>query len=65
MLNGLDPLRDFDRVNGFHSVSGSNVSPSNRQQRPFYEEAHDQVFSPPLLMDSSLLADSYEDLLGE
>ncbi|CAI9758542.1 unnamed protein product [Fraxinus pennsylvanica] len=32
----------------------------------FYDmdETQDQVFSPPLLMDTSLLADSYEDLLA-
>lgn len=65
MLNGLDSFRDYDRVNGFLSVSGSNGSASDGQ-RSFYDidEAQDQVFSPPLLMDSSLLADSYEDLLG-
>ncbi|XVE67770.1 hypothetical protein DITRI_Ditri09bG0014900 [Diplodiscus trichospermus] len=28
------------------------------------EEQQDQVFSPPLLMDTSLLVDSYEDLLA-
>ncbi|EXC31381.1 hypothetical protein L484_017662 [Morus notabilis] len=65
MLNGLDSFRDYDRVNGFLSVSGSNGSASDGQ-RLFYDidEAQDQVFSPPLLMDSSLLADSYEDLLA-
>ena len=65
VLNGLDSLRDYDRVNGFLSVAASNGSASDGQ-RSFYDidESHDQVFSPPLLMDSSLLADSYEDLLG-
>uniref|UniRef100_A0A803QL92 HAUS augmin-like complex subunit 6 N-terminal domain-containing protein n=1 Tax=Cannabis sativa TaxID=3483 RepID=A0A803QL92_CANSA len=64
VLNGLDSLRDFDQVNGFFSVAGSNGTASDGQ-RSFYDtdEAHDQVFSPPLLMDSSLLADTYEDLL--
>lgn len=65
MLNGLDSLHDYDRVNGFLSVAALNGSASDGQ-RSFYDidEAPDQVFSPPLLMDSSLLADSYEDLLG-
>lgn len=65
MLNGLDSLHDYDRVNGFLSVAALNGSASDGQ-RSFYDidEAPDQVFSPPLLMDSSLLADSYEDLLA-
>ena len=64
MLNGLDSLRDYDRVNGFLSVAGSNGSASDGH-RAFYDiEESNEVFSPPLLMDSSLLADSYEDLLG-
>ncbi|XP_068335657.1 AUGMIN subunit 6-like [Pyrus communis] len=63
-LNDLDSLDDFDQVNGFLSAAGSNCAVSGRQ-RSFYdfEEAREQVFSPPLLMDSSLLAD-YEDLLA-
>lgn len=65
MLNGLDSLHDYNRVNGFLSVAALNGSASDGQ-RSFYDidEAPDQVFSPPLLMDSSLLADSYEDLLA-
>lgn len=65
MLNGLDSLHDFDQVNGFLSVDCSNGFATDAQ-KSFYDidEAQDQVFSPPLLMDSSLLADSYEDLLG-
>lgn len=64
VLNGLDSLDDYDQVNGFLSATGSNCAASDTQ-RSFYdfEEAQEQVFSPPLLMDSSLLAD-YEDLLG-
>ncbi|CAN6702849.1 unnamed protein product [Malus baccata var. baccata] len=64
VLNDLDSLDDFDQVNGFLSAAGSNCAVSDTQ-RSFYdfEEARDQVFSPPLLMDSSLLAD-YEDLLA-
>ncbi|KAH0984613.1 hypothetical protein GBA52_011790 [Prunus armeniaca] len=63
VLNGVDSLDDYDQVNGFLSATGSNCAASDTQ-RSFYdfEEAQEQVFSPPLLMDSSLLAD-YEDLL--
>ncbi|XP_022869776.1 AUGMIN subunit 6-like isoform X1 [Olea europaea var. sylvestris] len=65
MLNDLDSLDEFDGVNGFLSAVGSNSSVSD-PNRSFYDldETQDQVFSPPLLMDTSLLADSYEDLLA-
>ncbi|XP_059645726.1 AUGMIN subunit 6-like [Cornus florida] len=65
VLNGLDTLREYDRVNGFFSAAGSNRVVS-APQKSFYDMdgAEDQVFSPPLLMDSSLLAESYEDLLA-
>ncbi|XP_044466745.1 AUGMIN subunit 6-like [Mangifera indica] len=65
MLSELDSLRDFDPVKGFLSSTGSNGAISETQ-RSFYDidEAQDQVFSPPLLMETSLLADSYEDLLA-
>ncbi|KAL5581298.1 hypothetical protein UlMin_013740 [Ulmus minor] len=63
--NGLNSFHGYDQVNGFLSMSGSNGVTSGSQTL-FYdiEEPQDQVFSPPLLMDSSLLADSYEDLLA-
>ncbi|WRX22614.1 HAUS augmin-like complex subunit 6 [Theobroma cacao] len=65
MLNNLDSLNDFDQVNGFLSAAASSCAASDGQRSFFdMEEAQDQVFSPPLLMDTSLLADSYEDLLG-
>nr|DAD30666.1 TPA_asm: hypothetical protein HUJ06_009517 [Nelumbo nucifera] len=57
---------DFDdHVNGVLSVSGSNYGISDIQ-KTFYdlEDTQDQVFSPPLLMETSLLEDSYEDLLA-
>uniref|UniRef100_A0A5B7AHZ3 HAUS augmin-like complex subunit 6 N-terminal domain-containing protein n=1 Tax=Davidia involucrata TaxID=16924 RepID=A0A5B7AHZ3_DAVIN len=65
VLNDLDSFDDYDRVNGFLSAAGSNCAVSD-VQRSFYdmEEAQDQVFSPPLLMETSLFADSYEDLLA-
>ncbi|KAA8530140.1 hypothetical protein F0562_004849 [Nyssa sinensis] len=65
VLNDWDSLHEYDRVNGFLSSAGSNC-PVFYAQRSFdgLEEAQDQVFSPPLLMNTSLLADSYEDLLA-
>ncbi|PSS35272.1 AUGMIN subunit like [Actinidia chinensis var. chinensis] len=65
VLNDLDSFQEYDRVKGFLSAAGSNY-PVSDSQKSYYdmEEAHDQVFSPPLLMDTSLLGDSYEDLLA-
>ncbi|KAL3376573.1 hypothetical protein AABB24_003155 [Solanum stoloniferum] len=64
-FNDLRSLDDYDGIDGFLSTMGSNSSVSDAC-RSFYDldEAEDQVFSPPLLMDMSLLADSYEDLLA-
>ncbi|KAI8541370.1 hypothetical protein RHMOL_Rhmol08G0054900 [Rhododendron molle] len=65
VLDDLDSFQEFDRINGFLSAAGSNYTVSDSQQSYFdTEEAQDQVFSPLLLMDTSLLPDSYEDLLG-
>ena len=65
-LNDLDSLNDFDELNGFLSSARSNSATSDGRKLFFdNDEAQDQVFSPPLLLDSSLLADSYEDLLGK
>ena len=61
-FDDLDSFKDYDNGNGFLSVAGSNSVASDPQQS-FYD-VEDQVFSPPLLMDSSLLSDTYEDLLG-
>lgn len=65
ILHDLESLEDYDDVNGFLSAVGSNSSVSDAH-RSFYDldDVQDQVFSPPLLMDTSLLADSYEDLLA-
>ncbi|XP_050270920.1 AUGMIN subunit 6 [Quercus robur] len=65
ILNDLDSFHEYDSVNGFLSATSSNGAASDAQ-RLFYdfEESQEQVFSPPLLMDTSLLADSYEDLLA-
>ncbi|RID54152.1 hypothetical protein BRARA_G01495 [Brassica rapa] len=61
-FDDLDSFKDYDNGNGFLSVAGSNSVASDPQQS-FYD-VEDQVFSPPLLMDSSLLSDAYEDLLA-
>ncbi|KAG8366794.1 hypothetical protein BUALT_Bualt16G0004800 [Buddleja alternifolia] len=63
MSNDLGSLDGFDGVNSFLSAVDSNSS----GYRSFYDidEAQNQVFSPPLLMDAAILADSYEDLLGK
>lgn len=65
ILNNLDCFTDYGHISGALSAAGSNGAMSDGHMS-FYdiEEPHDQVFSPPLLMDTSLLADSFEDLLG-
>ncbi|KAL1151468.1 hypothetical protein V6Z11_A09G044100 [Gossypium hirsutum] len=57
-------LNDYDQVNGFLSAAASSSATSDGQSFFDMDDAQDQVFSPPLLMDMSLLADTYEDLLG-
>ncbi|TYH99574.1 hypothetical protein ES332_A11G075700v1 [Gossypium tomentosum] len=65
MLNNLDSLDNHDQDNGFLSAAASSSAASDWQRSLFdLEEAQDQVFSPPLLMDTSLFIDSYEDLLA-
>ncbi|XWS30455.1 hypothetical protein CRYUN_Cryun24cG0119200 [Craigia yunnanensis] len=65
ILNNLDSLNNYDQVNGFLSAAASSCAASDGQRSFFdMEEVEDQVFSPPLLMDTSLLVDSYEDLLA-
>ncbi|XVE67771.1 hypothetical protein DITRI_Ditri09bG0014900 [Diplodiscus trichospermus] len=65
MLNNLESLSNFDQENGFLSAAASSYAASDGQGSFFdMEEQQDQVFSPPLLMDTSLLVDSYEDLLA-
>ncbi|KAG8637708.1 AUGMIN subunit 6 [Manihot esculenta] len=65
ILNNLDCFTDYGHISGALSAAGSNGAMSDGHMS-FYdiEEPHDQVFSPPLLMDTSLLADSFEDLLA-
>lgn len=64
MLTDLDSLNDYDGVNGFLSASSSNGEISDAHKFFEIDEAEDKVFSPPLLLESSFLADTYEDLLG-
>lgn len=65
MLNNLDSPDNHDQDNGFLSAAASSSAASDWQRSLFdLEEVQDQVFSPPLLMDTSLFVDSYEDLLG-
>ncbi|CAI9272799.1 unnamed protein product [Lactuca saligna] len=61
--SNLDLLNDLDaiNINGFMSAAASNYAESEGRLS-FYDvdETHDQVFSPPFLME----ADSFEDLLA-
>nr|GEZ13573.1 augmin subunit 6 [Tanacetum cinerariifolium] len=62
--SNFDTLNEYDGVNGFISAAASNYAESEGRLS-FYdvEESHEQVFSPSFLMDASLSADSFEDLL--
>lgn len=50
-------------INGFLSFTGSNDT-FDAQRSTFDFEDAQEVFSPPLLMDSYNLSDPFEDLLG-
>ncbi|KAI3919268.1 hypothetical protein MKW98_030404 [Papaver atlanticum] len=66
ILDDTDSLHDFgSQIDGYLSTLDSNYA-SSGPDRMFHgmEEDQDQVFSPPLLMDTSLLEDVYEDLLA-
>jgi len=63
MLSDMERLSYSDNVNGFLSYTGSNETSDARQSMFDFEDAQ-EVFSPPMLMDSSLLTDQFEDLLG-
>lgn len=63
--NDLDSFQEYDGENDFLSGAGSNCTVSDSQTLYYDdEEARDQVFSPSLLLDTSLMGDFYEDLLG-
>nr|XP_043634178.1 AUGMIN subunit 6 [Erigeron canadensis] len=63
--SNLDMVNEYDGINGYVSAAASNYAESEGRLS-FYdmEETHDQVFSPPFLMDASLSADAFEDLLA-
>ncbi|KAJ7974740.1 AUGMIN subunit 6-like [Quillaja saponaria] len=64
MWKDLELLSDYDQGDGFLSFTGSNCATSDAQRSIYdFEDAQDQVFSPSLLTDTSLLADSF-DLLA-
>ncbi|PIA25195.1 hypothetical protein AQUCO_12300026v1 [Aquilegia coerulea] len=66
MLDDTDSFTDYgNHIDGFLSGMGSKY-PTSATPKTFYDidGAQDQVFSPPLLMDTSLMEDSYEDLLA-
>jgi len=51
--------------NGFQTDNGLGFTDSTVHSTfPGIDESVDQVFSPPLLMDSSFFPDAYEDLLA-
>ena len=62
MLNDFDLLHDYNHIDDFLSASASNEVSDAQGSMFDLDEA--QVFSPPLLMETSMLSDSYEDLLG-
>ncbi|KAJ8750343.1 hypothetical protein K2173_014258 [Erythroxylum novogranatense] len=64
LLSEIDSLTEYEPANGFPSAAGSNGAISDGQTFYDIEEPRDEAFSPPFLMDTSLLTDSYEDLLA-
>lgn len=58
------------KLNGFDGYDGNPASlirPGTGNEQSLFpdaDDALDQVFSPPLLLDSSFFQDTYEDLLG-
>jgi len=64
--NDLNGLAEYEnQVNGFQTDIALNFTGSTAQSMfPGIDESMDQVFSPPLLMDTSFFPDAYEDLLG-
>lgn len=65
--SNLDTLNEYDGVvNGGYMSAAASIYADSEGRLSFYdvEETHEQIFSPPFLMDASLSADSFEDLLG-
>jgi hypothetical protein len=50
---------------GDSSSAGNFFDPLSSSQSFMTDDALDQLFSPPLLLESSLFHDAYEDLLGK
>ncbi|PSR87516.1 AUGMIN subunit like [Actinidia chinensis var. chinensis] len=65
ILTDLASLHEYDGVNDLLSATGSNCTVSD-SQKSYYdmEEAQNQVFSPPLLMETTWMGEFYEDLLA-
>ncbi|KAI3793896.1 hypothetical protein L1987_36519 [Smallanthus sonchifolius] len=61
----VEMVIEYDGVDGYMPAAASSYEDSDGRLS-FYdmEETHDQVFSPPFLMDASLSAESFEDLLA-
>lgn len=66
MLNDADSLSDYgSHSNRYFSSMGTKYTDSDAFSTTYeFNDVQDQVFSPPLLTDESLMEDSYEDLLA-
>uniref|UniRef100_A0A7N0ZZA9 HAUS augmin-like complex subunit 6 N-terminal domain-containing protein n=1 Tax=Kalanchoe fedtschenkoi TaxID=63787 RepID=A0A7N0ZZA9_KALFE len=65
VLNDLNSIQEYDQMSGYQSaLSPISADLNARSSFRGNEDLQDQVFSPPLLMDMSLLTDAYEDLLA-
>ncbi|KAK9061684.1 hypothetical protein SSX86_018867 [Deinandra increscens subsp. villosa] len=63
----LDMVNEYDGVNGYMPAAAAASNYEDSEGRlSFYDmdDTHDQVFSPPILMDASLSAELFEDLLA-
>lgn len=67
MSNDSNGLTEYENQgNGFLTENGLVFTDSTVHSTfPGIDESLDQVFSPPLLTDSSFFPDTYEDLLGK
>ncbi|KAJ4974086.1 hypothetical protein NE237_007260 [Protea cynaroides] len=65
LLNTDSPHQYGSEANVFLSLIGSKYATSDAERALYdMEDTHDQVFSPPFLMETSPFSDSYEDLLA-
>lgn len=73
LINTEGQLDSVPRSNNLYGLDGHTnqtglIQPAFLNSRKAYvdiDDAMDQVFSPPLLMESSFFQDTYEDLLGK